>query len=348
MQYPNPLISGSTIAVTAFSSGVDSPLHLRLDIVLEYLRHLGFNVIEGQCLRENVNHVSAPLKQRAIELMTFLMDDSIDAVMPPWGGEICMDLLPLLDFELLKTAKPKWLVGFSDVSTIAVALTAKLGWASVHSANLMQLHPDEVDPLTTALFTHLQSPKGHSFTQYASAQYQLTGRSFVDDPHSILTTTETTHWQVLGDSDFALFSGRLIGGCLDTLSHFVGSEYFDLTAFIQLYDEDGVIFYFENAEMLPTTLLRCLLGMKYKGLFSQLNGILIGRNAVLDNQDKCITGMDAFDQALGDLGIPIIFNVDIGHLPPNLTLINGALAQVSLSQGNINSPQQAKIIQILN
>lgn len=348
MLYPQALKSGSTIAVTAFSSGVDAALHPRLDTVLAHLNQLGFKVIEGLCLRENINHVSAPKAQRAAELMSFLTDDNIDAVMPPWGGEIAMDILPLLDFELLKTVKPKWLMGFSDVSTLAIALTTKLGWATVHCANLMELHPDENNPFTASVFSHLQLQRGDSFSQPASAYYQLYGRSYVDEPHVVLNPTEETQWQVLGNADSALFSGRLIGGCLDTLSHFVGSDYFDLSAFAQRYVDDGVILYFENAEMLPTTLLRCLLGMKYKGVFAQLNGILIGRNAVLDNQGKCISGMDALQQALGDLDIPIIFDVDIGHLPPNLTLINGALAQVSLSQGNTHSLQQAKIIQLLN
>ena len=99
MKYPVPLGKGSRVAITAFSSGVPSSLHKRLDIVIENLKKQGFEVIEGECLRENTKHVSASAKHRAAEFMQFLCDDTIDAIAPPWGGEFAMDILPLLDYE---------------------------------------------------------------------------------------------------------------------------------------------------------------------------------------------------------------------------------------------------------
>ncbi|MDP2562439.1 LD-carboxypeptidase [Psychrobium sp. 1_MG-2023] len=165
MLYPSPLIAGSTIAITAFSSGVPSDCHPRLDIVIAGLKQRGFDVIEGSCLRENYQHLSADKITRSQELMTMLCDDNIDAIMPPWGGELAMDLLPLLDYERLALAKPKWLIGFSDISTLQVALTTKLGWASAHATNLMQLHPQETESLTTQLFDCLSCGQGQSFEQ---------------------------------------------------------------------------------------------------------------------------------------------------------------------------------------
>jgi muramoyltetrapeptide carboxypeptidase len=139
MKYPSPLIKGSKIAITAFSSGVPEELHQRLDIVISNLKKSGFDVVEGNCLRENIKHVSSSSELRAQELMKFLCDETISAIAPPWGGEFAMDILPLLDYERLKTVKPKWIFGYSDVSTIAVALMTKLGWSTVHCSNLMEL-----------------------------------------------------------------------------------------------------------------------------------------------------------------------------------------------------------------
>jgi len=107
VKYPTPLKIGSKIAITAFSSGVTDNCHQRLNIVIDNLKNLGFKVVEGQCLREDIKHVSASKNKRAQELMDFLCDDSIDAIMPPWGGELAMDILPLLDYEHLKSVKPK-------------------------------------------------------------------------------------------------------------------------------------------------------------------------------------------------------------------------------------------------
>ena len=39
------------------------------------------------------------------------------AVVPPWGGELAIDLLDQLDWDALAAAEPTWLVGWSDICT---------------------------------------------------------------------------------------------------------------------------------------------------------------------------------------------------------------------------------------
>ncbi|WP_394246761.1 S66 peptidase family protein [Vibrio profundi] len=333
MQYPAPLKPGSTIAITAFSSGVPQACHARLDIIISALKALGFQVIQGECLRQDIQHVSAPKKERAEELMTFLCDDSIDAVIPPWGGEFAMELLPLLDFDKLSSVSPKWVVGFSDVSTIMMALTTRLGWGTAHAANLLQLHPNESEPLTANLLGWLGLEPSQSFTQHSSANFESMGESFADNPHALLNCKIPTCWKILGEDEQVTFSGRLIGGCFDTLTHIIGTEHFDLDRYAASVKEEGVILYLENAEMSPTVLKRALLSLKFKGVFDVINGLLIGRNAVMDNGGKAISGLDASIDVLTDVDIPIVYDVDIGHLPPNLTLVNGALANVTVKSG---------------
>lgn len=341
MKYPNPLKKGSKIAITAFSSGVPEQCHQRLDIVIDNLKRLGFYVIEGQCLRKNLKHVSASRELRAQELMNFLCDDTIDAIMPPWGGELAMDLLPLLNYEYLKTVKPKWLVGFSDVSTVLTSLTTKLGWATAHSANLMQLHPSETELLTTSGFECLRQMTGSSFVQRSSENYQIKGVSFKDNPNATLNLTEPTRWKVLGGSDNARFSGRLIGGCFDTISHIIGTEYFDIDSFYHTFKSDGLILYLENAEMKPTVFLRALLSLKYKGVFNRVNALLFGRSAMTSHSANDMSLFEALSDALMDLNIPVVYDTDIGHLPPNMTLLNGAYAEVTVTKGS------GKIVQTL-
>jgi muramoyltetrapeptide carboxypeptidase LdcA involved in peptidoglycan recycling len=59
-------------------------------------RPRGYEVVVGECI-DGSGRVSAPAGQRAGELMTMLTDPAIRAIVPPWGGEIAIDLLPLLD-----------------------------------------------------------------------------------------------------------------------------------------------------------------------------------------------------------------------------------------------------------
>ncbi|MBD1584579.1 S66 family peptidase [Pseudoalteromonas sp. S16_S37] len=332
--YPSALSHGSKIAVTALSSGVGHVCHPRLEIVLKHLRVSGFNVIEGGCLRENFQHVSATPEQRAAELMAFLCDDSIAAVAPPWGGEFAMEILPLLDFERLKTAKPKWLLGFSDISTVQLALMSKLGWSSIHCANLMQLHPNEQDELTRQTLAHLSNAQlGYRFVQRSSTAYQLHGESFVNNPDSVLNSTEQTIWKTYPHDSAVTLKGRLIGGCLDILQYLVATDYLDLANLKQRFSPEGIVLYIENAELSATALKRALLSLRFRGVFALINGLLVGRNAVTDDGARDISAEQALLDVISTLSIPVIYDVDIGHLPPNMTLFNGAYAQVHVSSG---------------
>ena len=52
--------------------------------------------------------MSGPKHKRTEDFMNFWMRDDIDAIIPPWGGELLIEILPLLDFQKMKEAKPKW------------------------------------------------------------------------------------------------------------------------------------------------------------------------------------------------------------------------------------------------
>jgi muramoyltetrapeptide carboxypeptidase len=143
LNFPAPLRPGDLIAVTAPSSGVPAPLHARLDLVIAHLRAQGYRVIEGACLRAEHKDASAPAAERAAELMRFLSDPTVAAVLPPWGGELATELLDRLDFEALRGLPPKWLLGFSDLSTLQLPLALCSGWSSAHGANLMDLVPTQ-------------------------------------------------------------------------------------------------------------------------------------------------------------------------------------------------------------
>ena len=79
---------------------------------------------------------SAPAEQRAAELTRMLADPDIHCVVPPWGGETAIDMVDLLDWDALAEAEPTWLVGYSDMSTLLLPVTTRLGWATLHGDNL--------------------------------------------------------------------------------------------------------------------------------------------------------------------------------------------------------------------
>ncbi|HHF3269745.1 TPA: S66 peptidase family protein [Vibrio diabolicus] len=338
MKYPNPLQQGSTIAITAFSSGIAEKHEARFQVVKEHLLSQGFKVVVGDCLYGQKKHVSAPIEQRAKELMSFLTDESIDAIFPPWGGELAIEILPYLDFSKLKQVRPKWILGFSDVSTLAATFASKLRWATAHCSNLMDLTPEAIDPLTANTLKNLGTSIGAEFSQVASPMYASSWPDIVNNPKSGITPDTKSCWKwLVKPKSGTVIKGRLIGGCWDTLSHLFETEYLDLKALSESYPE-GVVLYLENAEMSPTELTRTILNMKFRGVFSHINGLLLGRSAASNpHSEQALTYYEAIENSLTNIGVPVMIDLDIGHVPPNLTLINGAVTKVGLDDVGVIS-----------
>lgn len=344
IKYPNPLRKGDKIGVTAPSSGVTPEHYARLDLVLNNLRAMGFQIVEGTYLRKRHKHVSGPKQERANEFVQFWKDPSIKAIMPPWGGEILVEILPLIDFNELNKYEPKWISGYSDISTLLLPLTTLTGIATLHGSNLMDLSPTQTDPLTTALIKVLQLPAGSEFLEEMSSLYQSKWLDFRTQPEAPLNLTEPTQWKVLGsghDQVKVHFSGRLIGGCLDTIARLVGTAYADLPRFYRNFSSDGVILYFENCELTPCELARTLWNIRLAGWFEGLTGVLIGRSSGPEaKSENDLSYVEALLSVLEDLKIPIIYNMDIGHRPPQLNIINGAIGTLDFLDNKGRLKQQ--------
>lgn len=307
----------------------------RLELVLGHLRSLGFEVVEGECLREQHKDASAPREKRTAELNRFLQCPAISAILPPWGGELASELLESINFERLRALDPKWLMGFSDLSTLQLPLTLVSGWATAHGANLMDLVPTQTDPLTTSVLAVLAAEPGNPVVQKSSTLFQ---RKWIDYAVRVdvpLNLTERAEWKRLdGSREPISFEGRIVGGCLDTIAWLAGSKYGDVPKFVRESGTVGAILYFENAEMDPPALVRALLSLRRHGWFDNLAGLLIGRSAgpVPESADS-LSYVEALQAVLGDLPFPVIFDVDIGHQPPQFTIINGAVASVEFQGG---------------
>jgi muramoyltetrapeptide carboxypeptidase len=337
--WPAPLRPGDLIAVTAPSSGVvGEPALRRLNLVLHSLREQGYRVIEGQCLRDDDKHVSAAAPRRAAELWAFLTDPEVAAIFPPWGGELATEVLDHLDFEHLRNIQPKWFLGYSDLSTIQLPLTLVSGWATAHGPNLMDLAPTQTDSLTRAVLSVLGCDVSAQFSpivQDSASRFQKNWIPYevqVDAPFNL---TEPVLWKRLDGSLARLdIEGHLIGGCLDTIAWLAGTRYGDVPSFVRRASPRGAIIYLENVDMPPATLVRCLVSLRRHGWFVAISGVLLGRSAAAEPVDAThLTYAEALRMALADLPCPVLYDVDIGHYPPQFTLINGAFARVQFEDG---------------
>ncbi len=343
VRFPQALAAGGLIAVTAPSAGVAPRLHARLERTLDALRARGFGVIEGACLRESWKQVSGSAERRAAELMRFLLDPAVAAVMPPWGGELAIELLPLLDFDALAAAAPKWFTGYSDLSTLQLPLLARAGWASLHGPNLMELVEAQTDETTSAFWRVVGAPAGATIVQHSSGAFQRAPvGDWALDPDVAFELGQVAECRRLDDAvEPVSMRGRLVGGCLDTLAYTAGTAFGDVRAFARaLPAGERLVVFLENAELPPPQVARALIGLKLHGWFDRVAGVLVGRSDAPDNAPvQSLAYAEALKVALGDLGCPVLVDVDIGHRPPQWSLVQGALAEVDFVDGRVRLTQ---------
>ena len=313
--------------MTAPSSGVGDALRPRVDVALRLLRERGFDVVVGDCMGDD-RIVSAPKEERAAELVGFLTDPGVAAVIPPWGGETAIDLLDQIDWDALAAAEPTWLVGWSDISTLLLPFTTRLGWANLHGWNLADTPYGAPEGLLHWL--DLAAATGE-VTQTSPGRTRHGWDDYVRQPGvRTMTLDEPTRWSVLGGGD-ADISGRLVGGCVEVVTPLAGTPYGDVAAYGREHADDGLLVYLEVCEQGAYDVARSLHGLRLSGWFEHANGVIVGRTSAPD-ADK-MTQHEAVADALGMLDVPVLLDADIGHTQPFLPLVNGAPARVTVVDG---------------
>jgi muramoyltetrapeptide carboxypeptidase LdcA involved in peptidoglycan recycling len=326
MRYPI-LVPGATIGVTAPSSGVPSNLHELIQLACKRMEKKGYTVNCGDTVWTQFKAKSAPAKQRADEFNSMMSDDSIDIIVPPWGGELLIEILEHVDFDAIQE---KWVLGYSDTSTLLLAITLKTGIATAHGTNLVDLRGKYLDNTTAMWEAVLSTEMGESIFQYSSEKYQKKWQ--YDNPTPwIYHLTEETRWQST-EKNGVHVQGRLLGGCIDVIRHLVGTPFGDVSGFRKRFTNgEPILWYLENAELNTADLRRSLVQMKLAGWFEQCSAVMFGRSSA-NQVVNGYTVQDVYQELFEELQIPIIYNIDCGHVPPQITFINGALATVEVTE----------------
>ena len=325
--YPQ-LKKGATIGVTAPSSGVSAELHDLVTLACNRLELSGFQINCGETVWTQNKAKSAPAIKRAAEFNALMADSKIDIIIPPWGGELLIEILEHIDYENIRN---KWILGYSDISGLLLAITLKTGIATAHGTNLIDLRGEFSDE-TTAMWQPVLSTKtGESILQRSSEHYQKAWQH--DNPSPcVFHLTETTLWKTVSNRNVKIH-GRILGGCIDIIRHIIGTPFGDVQNFRKQHiNGEPLIGYLENCELTTTDLRRSLVQMKLAGWFDHCSGLMFGRspaNTPVENY----TVEDVYQDLADELNIPIIFDIDCGHVPPQITFINGAYAEVEAAEG---------------
>jgi muramoyltetrapeptide carboxypeptidase len=335
MRYPKLIKPGDTIGVCAPSAGVPENLFSRLEQAITNVEALGYKIIETASARNRIKCVSAVAETRVAEFMGLYENPSVAAIIPPWGGEFLMDMLPFLDFERMSSLPSKWICGYSDISTLTFVLTLCCDMVTIHGSNFMNMgyayiHESDMRAFESMSKTVITQPSEPYWGDYSGW----------DISKDIYSLTNKSRWKSLDNKNHS-FEGRMIGGCMDTLCKLLGTRFAPVDAFLEKYKNDGFIWTLESCEMNAADIYRTLWQMRECGWFKYCNGVIYGRTAgYSDTQDFNLT--DALKQGLHELNVPVIYDADIGHVPPQIQIINGSYGSADFENGHATVIQEMK------
>ena len=355
MNYPQFLKKGDTIGICAPSGGITKESGIkRLEAAEKQLQEIGYKIIETKSVRNAERGRSASGKERAKEFMELLENDDVKLIIFATGGDFLVEILEYLDWEKIKSLKPKWMQGFSDITGINYLWNTMLEIPSIYCQTIKDY---AMRPLYRNLTDALKIASGEEIEQTSFEKHEKIVDFRIEENVETLENQETieeleiekeeierkevekgyeltedTKWINLRGEEELEFKGRAIGGCLDCIKAFIGTKYDNVKEYIEKYKQDGIVWFLEVFEMSTSTLYLTLWQMKEAGYFENCNGIVFGRPLFIRN-DYDIDFNQTVKDVLGDLDIPIICDADIGHVSPQFAMVNGAILEVFSKEG---------------
>lgn len=266
------------------------------------LNEFGLNVQFGKHVRRRFGYLSGTDEQRVEDLHNAFENPDVDAVMAVRGGWGCARLLPYINFDLIKQ-NPKLFCGFSDNTTLHLAF--------LHYSGLISFH----GPNGNSDWSDLTKESFHK-TVFEGEKTEFKSRGQITTIHSGKAT------------------GRLIGGNLSIFTTSLGTPYQP--------DTKGAILFLEDIAEAPYKIDRMLSHLTQAGILKDIRGFVFGKCTRCDEGGEYnFTLNDLFSKYIRPLGIPAIFNADIGHEEDNFTLPQGVEVELDADKGVLRLTESA-------
>ncbi|MFC4015239.1 S66 peptidase family protein [Nonomuraea purpurea] len=313
--FPPKLKRGDVIRVVAPArSRAMVTEHDHTGIIEARFADLGLRLTYGLHVDERDAFDSSSVASRVADLHNAFADPSVAAVMTVIGGYNGNELLPFLDWELIR-ANPKILCGYSDITALQNAILARAGlvtysgphWSTFgmrdHFEQILRWFTDVVfgaDPI--------------ALTPAAEWSDDLW---FLDQDKRDLIRNEGW-WPIRPGSA----EGRIVGGNLCTLNLLQGTPY--------MPSLDGTILIVEDDfESHPETFARDLTSLLQLPDAAGVRGLAIGRFQKASRMTRpLLEQIIATQPAL--TGVPVLANIDVGHTYPLATFPIGGTARLTV------------------
>lgn len=293
------LRKGDTIGLIAPASKPQK--REKIDNSVRYFESLGYRVTLGKSIEKGYGYLAGTDKERIDDIHRMFANKKIKAMFFLRGGYGTIRLLPHLDYDLIKR-NPKIIVGYSDATSLFLAIHKMTGFASCFFGPMPGVDIwNGFDP----------------FAEECMWRALTSTKPFGELP------MDKTEGLPLVKNRKEVVEGRLYGGNMTVFSSVMGTPY--------MPSLKNRVFLFEDVTEAPYRIDRYLAQLKAAGALDSAKAVLLGQFSDCDEPDKdkpTLTTDQAIMDHLGKLTIPVLKNLPFGHVPRQWTLPMGVKVRV--------------------
>jgi muramoyltetrapeptide carboxypeptidase len=314
---PARLSPGATLGVVSLSSPVAALCPGRFERACAALRGLGYQLRVPEAARARHRYMAGTVEMRVRSLIELWEDDGVHAILSCIGGHSTHQLLEHLPFERFR-ARPKAFIGYSDTTTLQLALYSQAGLVSFYGPALMPQFGEHggPTPYTAQCFAQVLHAPGVGPVPRAPG--------WIDERLRWDEADTRPRALIPGNSRRCLRAGSARGplvvanaGCLLLLA---GTRYFpELQGSVLILEED-------ESES-PSTIDRYFTQLRHLGVFERIAALGVGRfPREVQLEDEALD--EIIERSVGPRPIPIALGLEVGHVEPVATLPIGTQAEL--------------------
>ncbi|MBI5280049.1 MAG: LD-carboxypeptidase [Candidatus Solibacter usitatus] len=312
---PRALKPGDTVGLITPGTWVADPD--RVALARHTMEFLGLKCKFGRTVGRRESSLAAAVKDRLDDLHAMFEDPDVQAVMCVRGGYGASRLLDSVDYGLIRR-RPKIFMGYSDITALHLAIHQSTGMVTFHGPIVLSSFTDyTLEHFKRAIF----DPRPLGRLANPPEQRAIRPR------HPIRTLRAGTA------------RGPLTGGNLSLICATMGTPWEIQTS--------GRILFLEDTDEQPYSMDRMLTHLRLAGKFKDIRGLVLGECAncvpreFQPSLDSPYSLGEVLDGILGDLKVPIVSGLTIGHTGDQLTLPLGVTATLDAGDGSLTIEESA-------
>lgn len=299
---PKKLNRGDLIGVIAPSSPINNSE--KINNAVKYFEAQGYPVLLGKSVFSEKGYLAGDDDLRLNDFHSMFANKNVKAIICLRGGYGSIRFIDKINFKLIRS-NPKIFVGFSDITTLQLAILEK--------AKLITF----AGPMISTYFGLDEN------------------ENFIEEQFWDMITSNKKKRRIVNPNSEKYFvlnkgraEGRLIGGNLTSLIALSGSRF--LPTF------DNSILLLEEISEPPYKIDRMFNMLRRQNIIKKAKGIILGRFIDCYEQDsdkKTLTLNEVILDYFANIRKPVIYNVNHGHVNNNITLPIGARCKINTTKG---------------